>query len=419
MLEIVNILTIIIGSVISLKSAKKIIKGEMNLYRILVLIFFIFQYIPLIVGLFFNPNSYDWSYAPNIGKAYLNDDVSILYDIYIAIIIIILYRLSKNKDTYIVAYANQLQNVKFGLLVDVTLMVFMLSPIIGILLAPNPSIYLEWAYFYTNQTTFFEELYHNEVMKELLWISLASSLVYYTQMKKKTWITYLVIIFVTFLSFKRTLLVFGCILVLFIDFFSNKNSNKLNYLFKKTLLMMIVCIGYFISYVNGTGKGEDTSNYITYTMYFGREYPVKVAILDLLNGSKMLNYPGESVLFDFFFFLPRSIWPEKPAMYTKYLTAYSKGTTIDDSISTTNYYANIWAECLSNFNVYGIFYAFLIIFLIKKISEKSNNIVIYLLGFSFIIFYFIWGIQPFTMLIIGLWATCLLLNKIGIVLKKA
>ena len=415
MITLVNFITIVCGGLITYKTSKRILNGGINLFGILVIIFFIFQHIPIIVGSFVEIRLSDWFFAPNIGKALLDEKVAFVYDIYITVVIYILYKLSKKEDDYLKFYIDRLHTIRFNSLINIILMLCMFSPIVGVLYAPEPSIYLKWAYFYRYSPLIIEELYHEEVMKDLLLLSLGSSLIFYSQKSNRSIITYIVIALVTWLSFKRTLLVFGSALVLFFDLIQNRYSNRSRQLLKKTILVLVICVGYFVYYaINSEKVSAASSVYVTYTMYFSREYSVKVAILDLLNESKMLAYSGQSILFDLFFYVPRSFWPEKPIMYTKYLTTYCQGFTLDN-ISSTNFYGNIWAESLSNFNFFGIFYAFFVLFVIKRISEKSNNIAIYFLGNIFLIFYFFWCVQGFTIFIISFWTILLLLKRIKII----
>lgn len=112
-----------------------------------------------------------------------------------------------------------------------------------------------------------------------------------------------------------------------------------------------------------------------------------------------------------FFYIPRSIWNDKPSFFTQYFTNYCKDKD-PESFSLVFYYVNIWSEFVANFHLFGIFIAFLFIKIIINISEKSNNKCAYVLAILFLTFYFFWGIQPQTMIIIALWFVTLFVGLI-------
>ena len=401
-MSIFNLFTFIIGTHILLLLLKNT-RQYYSIYNILGIVFYIFQFVPLIVSFFWG-EGYHFYAANNIERSLNDTTTCIIYNIFVIIILFYFFYRGREKDKDLYYNINKLKNLTVSKIVKYILIIAMLSPILAVYFAPNPSIYFKWAYFYTNTASFSEEFYNTEVMHVFLYISFFSFVLYYLDNNKKEWFAYFIIILITWLSSKRTFLVFGFSVIIIIDLFKGKFINKTARLINKAILLVAICVSYFIYYSVNTGKGSDEPFYVTYTMYYSRDYSIKASVFDQLNGARMLEYPGQSVLFDFFFFIPRDSWNNKPMMFSKYFTTYCQDRGLD-SISTTNYYVNIWSEYISNFGIIiGPILAILLISFILKISSNSKATMIYFLGVSFVVFYFFWGVQPFTMVIYGCWA---------------
>lgn len=407
MVQLIDIVTFVIGSLVFFNITTRLKYGKITIYSLLVVLFYIFQFLPLATGFLYDEGDYAFSNI-NIYKAMHDAQTAIVYDVIIIVILIYLYYRSKKTDKYFHTYYIRLRQLRFGNFFLYISIFFMILPLLLALLSPNPTIYTIFAYSYRNDLTIEEELYHNIFMIPSIQISILSFALYYAQKDRSKWFAYLMMFVITWLTFKRTGLFFMSLIILGLDYVSGKY--EFSKLFKKSALLALICVSYFVAYSNITGKGQDSDSYNLYTMYYGRNYCVKTAIYDQLNGNKMLDYRGQTILFDFFFYVPRSIWKNKPAMYSKYSTAYSQGRKGYDA--TTNFYVNIWAEYISNFHFLGVLLAFLFIHLFLRISQRSDNLFVYLMGVVFISFYFFWGVQPFTMWIIGLWAIGLLYSKI-------
>ena len=408
MTQYVNIYTFTIGSFFFLKILKGLRAKQMTIWSLFAVLFYVFQFVPLIGEILYYGEDLNFS-AINIIKALSDPLVAIVYDVIIIVVIWYLYYRSRRADKYFNLYFNRLKHFKSNYAIKIVSIFFMVFPLILALLSPHPEIYLKWAYSYTHDLSIEEEIFHDNIMVPSLQISTFSFALYYSQKNKKRWFAYLMMFVLTWLSFKRTDLVFMSFIVLGLDYVSGSYNEKISKLWKKSLILFTICVCYFIAYSNYTGKGKDSDSYASYTMYYARNYCVKTAIYDQLNGNKMLDYRGQTILFDFFFYVPRSYWNDKPAMYSKYSTAFSQGRMGYDA--TTNYYVNIWAEYISNFYFFGVILAFVFIHIFLRISERSNNLFVYLMGVVFLSFYFFWGVQPFTMLMIGMWATGLLYSK--------
>lgn len=399
MSSVFDIIAVVIGSVFFIKALLLIKSGRVNPYSIFVVLFYVFQFVPVIVD-FFNRESFDELSAINIKRALNDHNVAIVYDFVISIVISWLYYKSKEKDSTFNYYFNKIRGGGKGSFISYLALIVIFLPAVAVFISPNPSVYLIWAYSYIGDMSIIEEDYHSTVVIPCLQLSMFAVIAYYYLKRGKSIIVYLAIAMITWISFKRTNLAFLCIMVLLIDYMIGKYKNRFSLFIRKSIIMLVICGTYFVAYSNYTGKNTG-SEYGSYTMYFSRHYSVKTALYDQMNGNKMLNYRGQTILFDLFFYVPRTLWKDKPAMYSKYFTSYAKGNVGDYHVST-NYYVNIWSEFISNFHLFGVFLALAFIQIFIRYIGKTRNSIVYFGGLTFISFYFFWGIQPFTLLLIGI-----------------
>jgi len=409
MIGAINIITFLVGLVLVWRVLYAIRMGKKNIFMFFTILFFLFQFVPIVVETIYGGANHLFP-GINLNRAILDETVAVTYDVAILIVISLLYYQSTLKDRMFEYYLSKIGTVKIGLIIKGILIYFILQPVILAFMAPNPSVYTHWAYSFVNEMDMYEEIYHHEVVMPSTQIALFATVIFYAVERRFKWLAYIAAFVITWITFKRTALIFSSIMIVAIDYLSGSYSHKVRKLVYKSSILILICVSYFILYSSYTGKGREGDPYVSYTMYYGRNYCVKTAIYDQLNGNKMLDYRGQSILFDLFFYIPRSVWPNKPGMYSKFSTSYSQG--MHGLESSTNFYVNIWAEYISNFHLFGIFIALLFIKLFLRISEKSKNTVVYLVGVVFLCFYFFWGVQPFTMWIIGAWAISLATSKL-------
>lgn len=413
MVLLLDTISLLYGSFFVIRSLKGMIKGSYNFYTILVFLFYFFQFVPLIFDHLYSEQIISLrSNFSVLYKALIDPIVAIIYDCTICFVITVLYYLSTKKKFRFKYNVEKSRRAKYSRFINIILIVIIFFPIVLIFYAPDPYIYLQWAYQYTVGLDLYEEIYHNEVLMSIHRFSTFALIIYYAQNKKMNLIFCIGLFFLTWISFKRTILVFVSIFVVVFDFFSNKYAGKAKKFFLKAIVLFFICGFYFVAYSEYTGKGSEDDYYTSYTLYYSRHYCVKTAIYDQLYTNKMLEYRGQTLLFDVFFWAPRFLWENKPAMYSKYFTAYSQGNHYVIGEYVTNIYVNIWAEFISNLHLLGVVFALLFIYFSIKYLSKLNSYILYYLGLSFILFYFFWGVQPFTMIIISAWLICFVGYKV-------
>ena len=211
---IVDLCVFLISTYIALRAVTKIYHGRYSMLHFCVLIFYAMQVLPIFVSLFGKLDKiqlyYEYMYY-----AMIDDSVAYIYDLFaIAGMLILSYnadKLSKYSNVSV------LSNFKLGAkrqYVVAMAAICMVLPLFGIILAPHPQVYLKFSYFYMNEysNTGVDYLYHRTIMKILTYISFAGMMVfYYLAKRNKKLYTYLVLILVTWVNGKRTLMVLSLI----------------------------------------------------------------------------------------------------------------------------------------------------------------------------------------------------------------
>ena len=409
MVVIVDLCVFLISTYIALRAVTKIYHGRYSMLHFCVLIFYAMQVLPIFVSLFGKLDKiqlyYEYMYY-----AMIDDSVAYIYDLFaIAGMLILSYNADK-----LTKYSNVsvLSNFKLGAkrqYVVAMAAICMVLPLFGIILAPHPQVYLKFSYFYMNEysNTGVDYLYHRTIMKILTYISFAGMMVfYYLAKRNKKLYTYLVLILVTLVNGKRTLMVFMIAGILVIDFLKwDKHSRRyINRLIWKAIFFGIIIVGYYLFYNDKTGKSNFADDYLLYATYFSRMSNVKVSIYDLLNQGKMLQYPCQTLLYNLLFFIPRVLWEGKPYPYYKYFTSYVYYGVSNKVVPNMQFQVNIWSEFISNMGIFGYVAAlYLVIWIVKK-SEKSSNSITMLSGTVFAFLYMMYGFEHIIQITYVVWA---------------
>jgi hypothetical protein len=106
---------------------------------------------------------------------------------------------------------------------------------------------------------------------------------------------------------------------------------------------------------------------------YGRDHEIKMAIYAELypNEMQILEYRGESLLFDLGMYVPREMWPEKPFPYAQYVTSAMLRTP-----------PRLWGwgmttswldEAIANFGWLGMLLGPLVLSVICRVGDATRN----------------------------------------------
>jgi len=118
---------------------------------------------------------------------------------------------------------------------------------------------------------------------------------------------------------------------------------------------------------------DPDDKYTNIRIDYGRDAVIKFTLYCELKGGSMriLDYRGQSVLFNFLYFVPRKWNPEKPWPYAQYLTAamlFTNTPPIDWSMTTS------WLEeSIANFSWAGVLIGPLCLSIICRLADHAPN----------------------------------------------
>lgn len=403
---IIGWISIVISSVFFAKALYKITNGAKSILFISEILFFIIQVVPYAILLIFQlHDDYRYNY-PIIYKAVIDEEVNIIYSLLIMFIMGTLHTIAKRAWRRRGAIVTNFTfNVKgrYHELINALLVIGMLSPLVIFIIAPNPSIYFQYSYFYTHSYSALglEYIFHKVVTQRINYFAFFCMALYYFRKGRsirRNILTTLSIILMVWFDGKRALLGFSLVSVLLIDWIKKKDK-KFYKIFKKAIIFVLIMGTYFLIQGNISGKSVHGAEFINYELYFSRMSAVMTTIYDQLHERTMLDYSGQSILYNLLFFVPRVLWPEKPIMFCKYYTAYAIGV----NGLRWNLLVNIWTEFIANFGaIMGPFLVIAFMSFVARVSEKSNKYV-YLSGMIFCAFYTFFGFELLTAIIYLIW----------------
>jgi len=380
--------------------------------------------VPLFIKQFFGIAE-DMITHKNVYLAMTDPTTCILYDFFVIVSLSILFFLSKKvskkqsirNQGYLTILKGKGFSGRWSFLFRILLLFLMFLPCVAVLFSPQPSVYLEFAYFYSNRTIASQEaLSYHSIMLYVLYLSIFATMLYYFISKNKhNYNCYLAIFFITWINGKRTLMLFCLVGILAVDLLKGKFSTQRKKQIIKLVCFALVILLYFLLYNRITEKGSNRSFYYLYSTYFSRMCITQTAIYDRLYSTQMLEYPGQTVIRNLLVWVPREIWPSKPILYTKYFTKYA------DSLShyaSYNLMVDMWSEFISNFGMLGPLLSGGALFIVAKQCEKTKSRLVYLVGVCFAVLYSVYGFENIVMILFFAWLGLIFLSKVGKVIFR-
>lgn len=414
---VISWLTFAFCSIFFVWSLKRVIEGSFSLLHLASLAFYIMQVVPLLVECLFGFDD-SMHFVVNMYYASLDNEVHLFYCGFCCLTMMIFCvagRFFSPKKTlasiFSVSYFDVNPFVFFLLLLGI------FSPLVTVAFAPDPSIYLVFARFYSLAIGSFDVtyLYHLAVVTHANYIAFLCLVLLYFFNDKKIFgynlIVFLGIVICTWIDGKRTLFTFALLMILAIDIIRNRYVNDRNILTIKSMCFCVISVVFFLIYKEYSGKNADSDFLVQYNQYYSRMASVKTSIYAFLYDKPIVEYKGQTILFDLFFFLPRNIWPDKPVLFVKYFTAFALNRKWLD-FSTWNLIVNIWCEFFGNFGALGYLGALGVVGFVAKVVDSAKNALLRLWGTLFIILYFLFGFELMVLIVYVLFVVSLIFHKI-------
>ncbi|MDY3524139.1 hypothetical protein PG310_00360 [Riemerella anatipestifer] len=156
--------------------------------------------------------------------------------------------------------------------------------------------------------------------------------------------------------------------------------------FKRMMGLAIIALISFVSFISFYGKNISSDSSETYYKLrtdFSRDYGVKFTIYnDIIIDRPILPEKLATFKFNALFFLPRSVYPNKPQPYAVYFTNSAFGNFGGDRLYGWGLTTSVFAESISNLGFMGLLFAPLVIMYIMYKEAKSNNSIFKLLSIA-------------------------------------
>lgn len=314
-----------------------------------------------------------------------HETVSVIYNIYVTLTLLVLYSYKKKKDRWRDMYDLQ-QYDEFnrnGLKANFLIILIIALPFLFALIKYDYTILFQYT---SLKSRGIESEYSVLINFFILVSSFLSVTLFVGKQKKPFWMILLFLVYlfaIVYLNGKRYIIVTLLLMLLFCyEQRSHLNIGKrLNLKFVYALIA--VGVVFFSVYYFATVKAGHSANdylYSTLRMDFGRDDVTKFVILrELVEDKPILDYPGQTILSTLFVWVPRSIWPDKPYPHYRYLTAALLNTSVLNIPAGTT--PSVYEQSIANLGVFGIIFTCILLLYLCKWTDnvKSLNVKLLLL----------------------------------------
>lgn len=345
-----------------------IFKVGIKPFTVLQVLFFFVFILPLLLDMIFGVPEY--TSFPGFYEAGKSKLTSYIYNLFILFVSYFNWFARGSKTIEI--------NFKdIGIKFDIFLLVLMFLPIFLFLFAPDQSYYKIYGGNPARNYSLDASIYHGFInFSSFISVIFGAYLISkYISKNILFGIFIFAIILIDFwLNGKRTIvLLFSFFLGLF--FWLKYKNFKSIFLIFTLFLSFLIFSNWYQSNVRDLGDQVSVKeNYENIRVDFFRDQRVKMAIYSELypHQMKILSYPGQSFVFVSTFYIPRSIWLDKPYPYAQYFTSalfFSDAKLWGWGMTTS-----IYDEFIANFGFLGVvFLQILLFFYFKSVNNISSN----------------------------------------------
>lgn len=371
------------------------IKQKFDIKIIALMIFQIVYVVPIVNNWVFSLPNFSYKY-PVYQEALEDKNTDFLYSIFTIVVPLILnfyIKKHKGKVNNFIDLKDIVKNMKINRNIFLLSIILMYLPLILILFSPSPDKYFTYAYFqkYSYLATSAELWYHFKIMKIAQIISLISILIVRNFGKRdvvNSILIYTAAISTGLINGKRTIFAMILLAILVVDILK---APKGKFPFVRAFITFVSIVSFFVLYANLINKHTYSFSQLDdLRLYFFRDFDVKMSLYCLLypEKQKILDFWGQSYLYNITFYVPRSLWENKPYPYAYYATSASLGYSEPILLKWT-VQTSFFGELIANFHLLGIPVGIWMMNLFIDVSQRTYNSVIILLSMFIVIFSFL------------------------------
>jgi putative Ca2+/H+ antiporter (TMEM165/GDT1 family) len=361
---------------------RRIIAGDRSTILLVFLVFYAFFALPLLFDLVLGSSSYLGE--PGFVYAERDDAVNVIYCLFIALVPLIwswFLRAHKSRPFRSEEALRKLRRLRLPLV----LLLFM--PIALIWWAPDPALYLKYAFAVTenlgkNVTDISQ--FHSYVMASTVIVTIAAAAL--VGGDKRPWRCLMLVApcvaAAVWLNGKRSVLAVAVIMMMTGLWLSGRLRGRKILIAAAVSVLLIASFSYWYQL---TVRGIDpfiaanSDVYENFRIDYARDSRVKMAIFAELHPSTMsiLEFRGQSLIFYATAYIPRTMWPGKPLTYACYFTSAMLGSSPQDS--GWGMTTSIFDEAIANGSWLGLLAASLVIGILCRIGDSCSDVLVFLL----------------------------------------
>jgi hypothetical protein len=370
MIGILEFITAIWTTAWAVVALRRLLTGVRASIVLVSLIFYGFYSLPLIADLLLGLP--DYSHQPLFYDASRDALVRVLYCIFISSIQPLWLRKRPASEILLVARADQSKSFQGLLLLGA------LTPILLLFIAPQPELYLQYGFIIGDNVPLPALVFH-EIMSAatMFAVLFMGAFIAFAERPRAALVTISPLIAASvWLNGKRNILALAMVIVLVALWYRGELKKK-NLI--KALSISVLLLAAFSYEYQSTLRGKSPTSSSREELQddirgdYSRDSRLKMAFYAQLNPTKaqILEYPGQSFLFDFTFWVPRTVWPSKPYPYAVYFTPAMLG--LKTSVLGWGMTTSILDECIANFGWVGLLLGPLFMSFICRLGDSCND----------------------------------------------
>lgn len=385
-IDLLNWLTFIWLALWTLFAIRQLMSGNRQAILYLLIVHFALNGTPLLLDeLWGQP---DYSRLPGFYFASRDDKTAVIYCLYVSAIPVFWWLIGRHRILNTTALSGG-QATEEHILAAIRrfspiFLVLLVSPLIALALAPEPGIYLTYAWVATRATVSPEMSDYHEIIVFLCTLSLLSAMGLFAVAPRLRISHYLFLFpwvaLAVWLNGKRHLFVFAVALIWYVLYWKGRFLLGSRFVLAGLLLITsVVTFSYaYQETVRGIGfSGNIDELYEDFRINYGRDDVIKMTIYAELYPAtpQILEYRGQSLVFYAAQYVRRHLWPDKPFPYAQYFTCallHIPPRLLGWGMTTS------WLEeAIANFGWFGLVLGPLLPAMICRIGDENANALVY------------------------------------------
>lgn len=379
MLDILKLLTFTWLAFWAFHAGIHIMRGNYQSILPVIIVHFALAGLPLALDIFVGQPRYQ--FQPGFRLAAQDTWTNIIYCFYVGAIPLFWWFFGRSKKPLTLEIDNALTGSQFSSLKKANWLwhILLYLPLISVLFAPNPNLYLNYAWFIVGSESDDANSFHTllslfctlAILGATILITLAPKLKFSTILYLTPWI-----VLAIWLHGKRDIIVmtFAMLtLALWYRGFIKRFDVVVVGLVAASLLLIFSSA--YQSSVRSVSGDNFWRQYEGFRVDFGRDDVIKMTIFAELYPERMkiLEFRGQSLLFYLSMYVPRDMWVEKPFPYATYVTSAMLQIYPPRLLGwgmTTSWLE----EAIANFSWAGLLFGPLLPALICRAGDRRSNV---------------------------------------------